>query len=121
MKKIEMVKQVLENYVHYQSSINLCRENNRRDDTDLSAMTAIMVLADNFGWKITPMGVEIGAKFFFTGAVIKAEGKCFGLWALRYSSDDLYDFKDIFKTRALNHYPDVVFLYDDNGQAVNAE
>lgn len=113
MKKIEMVKQVLENYVHYQSSINWSRENNRRDDNDLSAMTAIKVLADDFGWNITPMGVEIGAKFFFTGAVIKAEGKCLGLWALRCSTDNLYDFKNTFKTRALNNYPDVVFLYDD--------
>lgn len=116
MKKIEMVKQVLENYVHYQSSINWDRENRRRDSNDLSALSAINVLADNFGWKIIPMGKQIGANWFFTGAVIKAEGKCLGLWALRYTTDDLYDFRNEFKQKALDLYPDVLFLYDDNGQ-----
>lgn len=116
MKKIEMAKQVLENYVHYQSSLNWDLENNRRYDGDLSALCAIGVLAENLGWKITPMRKQIGSKWFFTGAIIKAEGKHLGLWALRYAENDLYDFEDGFKEGAQIMFPDVEFLFDDNGQ-----
>ena len=113
MKKIEMAMQVLENYVHYQNIINYDRENDKRESEDLSCLTAINILAVGLGWKITPFGKDINGKWFFLGAVITAKRKNIGLWALRYSTFSLHDFKEEFKADALKRFDEIEFMFDN--------
>lgn len=111
MKKADMAKELLKNYVHHLNSLNYDHEYNKSDTQDVASLTAVSMVATDMECDITSIGGEINGKWFFMGAVLTFESKKYGLWALRYNASDMWDFEKGFKQEALKRFPDIEFLF----------